>query len=92
MLAGCRRRPPGVAVGPDRNDRVELGVLRDRVWRAWQLRQQANYGALGGHLARLIPDIEASAVAVLAGDEQCEVLGLMVHTQRRIFAAETPGR
>jgi transcriptional regulator with XRE-family HTH domain len=79
MLAGRRRRPAGEVVSPDGDDRVEIGVLKDRVRRAWQFRQQANYVALGGHLAQLIPDIEASAVA-LAGDERCEVLRLKVHT------------
>lgn len=78
MLAGRRHRPPGGTVSLVGKDRVDIGVLKDRVWRAWQFRQQANYTTLGGHLAQLIPDIEASAV-VLAGDEQCEVLRLMVH-------------
>lgn len=57
----------------------DLTDLTTRVQRAWQLRQQAAYAALGDHLAQLIPQVETSAANV-SGDEQYAALRLVVHT------------
>jgi hypothetical protein len=75
MLAAGRRsvdQPP-----PD--EPLALPELTIQVKRAWQLRQQAAYAALGDHLAQLIPDVETS-VANLTGDEQHTAQKLIVHT------------
>lgn len=61
------------------SDVLTLPELTTRVKRAWQLRQQAAYAALGDHLAQLIPQVETSA-ANLSGDEQYTALRLVVHT------------
>ena len=58
---------------------LTLLELTTRVKRAWQLRQQAAYSALGDHLAQLIPQVETSA-ASLSGDEHYAALRLVVHT------------
>lgn len=60
-------------------DVLTLPELTTRVKRAWQLRQQAAYAALGDHLAQLILQVETSA-ATLNGDEQYTALRLVVHT------------
>ena len=67
-------------------DVLPLPELTTRVKRAWQLRQQAAYAALGDHLAQLIPQVEASAANV-GGDEQYTALRLVVHTYRGFVAA-----
>lgn len=58
---------------------LALPELTARVKRAWQLRQQAAYVALGDYLTDLIPIIEAS-VANLSGDKRSAALKLLVHT------------
>ncbi len=72
----ARSRRPGVNV---QDDVPALSELTTQVKRAWQLRQQAAYAALGDHLAQLIPQVEMSA-ATLSGDEQYSALRLVVHT------------
>ncbi|HSV64948.1 MAG TPA: helix-turn-helix transcriptional regulator [Mycobacteriales bacterium] len=56
-----------------------ISDLATRVTMAWELRQRASYAALGGHLAVLIPEIEASAASVGSDDHEA-VLRLAVHT------------
>jgi DNA-binding XRE family transcriptional regulator len=73
---GSGRHEPAATVD---TDVLTLPELTTRVKRAWQLRQQAAYAALGDHLAQLIPQVETSAVT-LDGDEQYTALRLVVHT------------
>lgn len=61
------------------HDTASLEALTGRVRRAWQLRQQANYGELGNYLALLIPDVEIGADS-LDGDDHYLGLRLVVHT------------
>jgi DNA-binding XRE family transcriptional regulator len=61
------------------SDVLALPELTTRVKRAWQLRQQAAYAALGDHLAQLIPEVETS-IANLSGDKQYAAQKLIVHT------------
>lgn len=77
MFAAGRRHSAGKQQAEARP--LTLPELTALVKRAWQLRQQAAYAALGEHLARLIPNIEVSAVN-LSGDERHAVQKLIVHT------------
>ncbi|MFL6140844.1 MAG: helix-turn-helix domain-containing protein [Labedaea sp.] len=78
MLASGRRdsarRQPATSA-----ELLALPELTTQVKHAWQLRQQAAYAVLGGHLAELIPNVEAGA-ANLRGSEQHAVQKLVVHT------------
>ncbi|MBV9312549.1 MAG: helix-turn-helix domain-containing protein [Pseudonocardia sp.] len=67
------------SVANDDNAVLALPELTTCVKRAWHLRQVAAYATLGGHLARLIPEVEAS-VSSFNGDAQYAALQLMVHT------------
>jgi hypothetical protein len=76
MLAAGRRHSTGQQTEVGQLTLPELTAL---VKRAWQLRQQAAYAALGEHLAGLIPNIEVSA-ANLNGDQRYAAQKLIVHT------------
>lgn len=79
LAAGGRGSARQETAAPVDADVLTLPELTTRVKRAWQLRQQAAYAALGDHLAQLIPEVEASAANV-SGDEQYTALRLVVHT------------
>lgn len=78
VAGGCGLARRETAATVDTNV-LTLPELTTRVKRAWQLRQQAAYAALGDHLAQLIPEVETST-ASLSGDEQYTALRLVVHT------------
>jgi transcriptional regulator with XRE-family HTH domain len=79
LAAGRRRSMSRQPVATADGGVLGLPELTTEVRRAWQLRQQAAYAVLGGHLAELIPNVEASA-ANLTGDDQYAAQKLIVHT------------
>jgi hypothetical protein len=58
---------------------IDIAGLESRVARAWDLRQRAQYVALGTLLTGLLADAEQAAVSV-GGDGQAKALCLLTHT------------
>jgi hypothetical protein len=68
----------GVEAPVDRSAALDVALLETRVAEAWELRQRAQYAALGTLLTGLLGSAEAST-AGLEGDDQVTALCLLVH-------------